>query len=301
MNDSHTSLLGRLRRRWWPQDSRSSGQEASTPRPADTTAHAAKNGTSAPASASTAAKEVVLRHVWTEAPNAFKLAVDRPLLEPGSEKHFRSAHAPQDASHLQGTADAAARPDFVAALFAQGGIESITVEPYAITVFMQEDADWDPLMQQALATLKTQFGERSPFIDRPTMTTSSAPTSSAPTPAAVGSSAKQGSKYRFRFRKLDAEKRSPEEQRGIVQRLLDEEINPAVAAHGGHFQLIDVRDDRVFVRLGGGCQGCGAADVTLRQGVEQRLRQALPEMIALVDVTDHAAGANPYYAPTPPA
>jgi Fe/S biogenesis protein NfuA len=82
-----------------------------------------------------------------------------------------------------------------------------------------------------------------------------------------------------------------------VQRVFDEEINPAVAAHGGHVTLLDVRDGVVYVRLGGGCQGCGMADVTLRQGIEVRLRQVVPEIKELVDATDHAGGANPYYQP----
>ncbi len=83
----------------------------------------------------------------------------------------------------------------------------------------------------------------------------------------------------------------------IVKNLLDQEINPAVAAHGGFFTLLDVKDNNVYVQLGGGCQGCGMADVTLKQGVEQRMREVLPEMASLIDTTDHAAGSNPYYSP----
>lgn len=83
----------------------------------------------------------------------------------------------------------------------------------------------------------------------------------------------------------------------VVQRILDEEINPAVAAHGGHVTLLDVRDDVVYIRLGGGCQGCGMVDVTLRQGIEVRLRDALPKIREVVDTTDHAGGRNPYYQP----
>ena len=83
---------------------------------------------------------------------------------------------------------------------------------------------------------------------------------------------------------------------GRVQRVLDEEINPGVAAHGGRVSLVDVDGDRVFVRFGGGCQGCGMADVTLKEGVVGTLRRALPEIAEVVDITDHAAGERPYYA-----
>ena len=62
--------------------------------------------------------------------------------------------------------------------------------------------------------------------------------------------------------------------------------------------MLEVKENRVFVELGGGCQGCGMADVTLRQGVEQRLKEIMPEMAALIDVTDHAQGENPYYQPS---
>jgi len=83
-----------------------------------------------------------------------------------------------------------------------------------------------------------------------------------------------------------------------VQRLLNEMINPAVAGHGGHIALVDVKDDRVYIRLEGGCQGCGMADVTLKQGIETTIRRELPEIAAVLDVTDHAGGTNPYYQPS---
>ncbi len=83
-----------------------------------------------------------------------------------------------------------------------------------------------------------------------------------------------------------------------VRKILDEQINPAVAGHGGHIALVDVQDERVYVRLEGGCQGCGMANVTLKQGIETALRQAVPEITTVLDVTDHAGGTNPYYQPS---
>jgi Fe/S biogenesis protein NfuA len=80
-----------------------------------------------------------------------------------------------------------------------------------------------------------------------------------------------------------------------VQRVIDDQINPGVASHGGHVTLLDVRDNVAYIALGGGCQGCGMADVTLRQGIEVMIKQAVPEIEQIIDTTEHAEGKNPYY------
>ena len=82
-----------------------------------------------------------------------------------------------------------------------------------------------------------------------------------------------------------------------IETLLAETINPAIAMHGGQIHLVAVDDAVVTVEMSGGCQGCGAADVTLRAGVEQLLREELPDIKEVRDTTDHASGTNPYYAP----
>ena len=81
-----------------------------------------------------------------------------------------------------------------------------------------------------------------------------------------------------------------------VADLFDQQVNPMVARHGGRVELIDVQDSVVMVRMAGGCQGCGMADVTLRQGIEAMLQQHVPEVRGVVDITDHTAGSNPYFA-----
>jgi Fe/S biogenesis protein NfuA len=83
-----------------------------------------------------------------------------------------------------------------------------------------------------------------------------------------------------------------------VQELIDNMINPAVAGHGGFVDLIDVKDNKVYLQMGGGCQGCGAADVTLKSGIERLIKEELPEVEEVLDTTDHASGQNPYYAPS---
>jgi Fe-S cluster biogenesis protein NfuA len=80
-----------------------------------------------------------------------------------------------------------------------------------------------------------------------------------------------------------------------VAKLFEDQVNPMVARHGGRVELIDVQDAVVMLRMGGGCQGCGMADVTLRQGIEGMLSQAVPQVRGIVDITDHATGANPYF------
>jgi Fe/S biogenesis protein NfuA len=81
-----------------------------------------------------------------------------------------------------------------------------------------------------------------------------------------------------------------------VQSLLDTELNPAVAAHGGRMSLVGVRDNKVYLTFGGGCHGCGMVDMTLKHGVEARIRELIPEVEEVVDTTDHTAGENPFYS-----
>lgn len=80
-----------------------------------------------------------------------------------------------------------------------------------------------------------------------------------------------------------------------VQKLIDERINPAVAAHGGQIELLNVEDDAVYIHMGGGCQGCGMANATLKHGIEAMIQEVFPEIKQVIDTTDHAAGDNPYY------
>jgi NFU1 iron-sulfur cluster scaffold homolog, mitochondrial len=82
----------------------------------------------------------------------------------------------------------------------------------------------------------------------------------------------------------------------VVAAIFSREINPAVARHGGRVELLDVQDATVILRMQGGCQGCGMANVTLRQGIEGTLRRAIPGLRAIQDITDHSAGTDPYFS-----
>jgi Fe-S cluster biogenesis protein NfuA len=82
-----------------------------------------------------------------------------------------------------------------------------------------------------------------------------------------------------------------------VRRVLDAEVNPVVAAHGGRVALVELDQGWARIRLEGRCQGCSLAEVTIRQGIEPLLRARVPELVGLADVTDHAAGTDPYFSP----
>jgi len=88
------------------------------------------------------------------------------------------------------------------------------------------------------------------------------------------------------------------EIRHLVEQVLETQVNPMVASHGGVIRLLDVRENVVYIEMGGGCQGCGMASATLRQGVEKLIREFVPDVGDILDSTDHASGQNPYYAST---
>ena len=90
---------------------------------------------------------------------------------------------------------------------------------------------------------------------------------------------------------------SPGDLAGAAQRILDAEVNPAIAAHRGHVAVDSADGGWIRIRLDGGCQGCSLAEVTIRQGIEPLLRARLPDMTGVADVTDHEAGTDPFFSP----
>jgi len=207
--------------------------------------------------AGAAAAPVAVNHAYAPEPNAVKLQVSRPLLPLGESRAYA------------GAGEAGESP-LALALFGLGGVSHVSFDSASVTVLMAEDADWDALLEKITGAVKEHLEAGRPAVK----------------PAG-------GKKFQFGFKQVAA--RSPEEQFAIIQKLFEDEVNPAVAAHGGQFTLLEVKENRVFVRVGGGCQGCGMVDATLRQGVETRVKQVLPEILGIIDVTDHAAGENPYY------
>ncbi|MFP4601048.1 MAG: NifU family protein [Persicimonas sp.] len=82
-----------------------------------------------------------------------------------------------------------------------------------------------------------------------------------------------------------------------IQKVIDEEINPMVASHGGEIAMVDYFEKNLYIEMSGGCQGCAASTATLKQGIEQIVKKHFPEDVKeIIDVTDHSSGSNPYYS-----
>src|SRR3954451_740527 len=80
-----------------------------------------------------------------------------------------------------------------------------------------------------------------------------------------------------------------------IRQLLDQQVNPAIAAHGGYAGLVKVEGSAAHITMGGGCQGCAMSALTLREGIETAILSTIPEITEVVDTTDHSSGENPYY------
>ncbi len=80
-----------------------------------------------------------------------------------------------------------------------------------------------------------------------------------------------------------------------MEKLLDEKIRPGLKAHGGNVEIVDIDNDRLYLKLSGGCQGCASSTATLKDGIERLVKQQFPDVVEVVDVTNHAAGTNPFY------
>jgi len=152
------------------------------------------------------------------------------------------------------------------AIFAIPGadVTEVIVSGNLVTVVKQSAAPWQALGKSVGVAIRAALASGQPAI--------------APKPAAAAGGLDDDALY------------------DRVAELFDSQVNPMVARHGGRVELIDVQDAVVMLRMAGGCQGCGMADVTLRQGIEAMLQQTVPEVKGIVDITDHTAGTNPYFA-----
>jgi len=153
------------------------------------------------------------------------------------------------------------------ALFDIDGVEILHVSGSAITVTRRADVDWQVLKAPIAAAI------------RQVLESTGEPLGSATAAPSAG--------------------RDDAALLAAVTDLLDRQANPAIASHGGHVSAERVENGAVYLRMSGGCQGCAASSATLRSGIETMLRSALPEIRNIVDVTDHAAGAKPYYTDAP--
>jgi len=177
--------------------------------------------------------------------------------------HVSQPLYPDNSSHFTSPEDSHGSP-LVDALLALGSVTGITITHDRMNISITGDATWDDYIPR--------IGE----IIRDVLVSGTDPIS-----AAV------------------ADNQLPtEEVQARVQRILDDTINPAVAAHGGIVNLLEVANNTVYLEFAGGCQGCGMINVTLKYGVERAIRDELPQVGEILDTTDHASGRNPYYAPS---
>jgi Fe-S cluster biogenesis protein NfuA len=146
-------------------------------------------------------------------------------------------------------------------LFAIGEVSSVRISGSDIVITRNGYGEWPPLAKQIGAAIREHLKSGAP---------------------AVADSAKTA--Y------------LPEEAlKAKVAGVFETQINPAVAQHGGFVELLGAKENKVYLRMGGGCHGCGSANVTLTQGIETTLREQIPQILEVVDATDHASGTNPYF------
>ncbi|MEX1073853.1 MAG: NifU family protein [Burkholderiales bacterium] len=162
----------------------------------------------------------------------------------------------------------AAGSPLVERLFALPGVAHVLVTENVITVGKEPNVSWSGLKASIGAAIRTQLLTAVPAILE-----------------GHGYASAPG-------------RRTDEEVRAVVQALLDKEVNRSIAGHGGKISIVDVREGNLFIAMSGGCQGCGSSQVTLRQGFEVMVRRVAPEIVEIVDTTDHAAGERPFYRRT---
>ncbi len=151
-------------------------------------------------------------------------------------------------------------------LFGLAGVAHVLVSENVVTVGKAAEVDWSPLKAAIGAAIRAQLLTGAPAI-------------------------LEGVSRKVHWGRPDAEVRA------AIQELLDGEINRGVASHGGKISLVDYQDGRLRIAMSGGCQGCTSSQITLRQSVEVMVRRIAPEVVEVVDTTDHAAGKRPFYAP----
>ena len=149
-------------------------------------------------------------------------------------------------------------------LFALPGVANVLIAESVVTIGKEPSASWSGLKSAIGTAIRTQLLTGVPAILE----------------MAVHAST-QG--------------RSDAELHAAVQELLDREVNRSIANHGGKISIVDVRQGKLFITMSGGCQGCASSQMTLRQGFEVMVKRVAPEIVEIVDATDHAAGKQPFY------
>ncbi len=157
--------------------------------------------------------------------------------------------------------DAAVASPLAEKIFAIKNVDGVLISNNIVKVSKLGYEQWMPIAKKIGALIREQFQSGEPVVNE----------------SALGSAVDE---KEIRRKMID---------------LLQTQINPNVSSHGGFVALMDVKNNDVYLQLGGGCQGCGMATVTLRTGIEKTIRANIPEVGAVIDITDHENGATPYY------
>lgn len=192
------------------------------------------------------------------------IRAETSLADPGTCKFAVSRMVHPGGPFLFDNKERAAGSPLVERLFALAGVQSVVIAESVVIVGKEPRFSWSGMKAAIGAAIRTQLITGVPAILE------------TPRSAITGG-------------------RTDEEVRAVVQELLDREVNRSIASHGGKISIIDVRGGTLFITMSGGCQGCAASSVTLRQGFEVMVRRVAPEIIDIVDTTDHAAGEKPFY------
>ena len=197
-------------------------------------------------------------------PLSIAIRAETSVVDPDSCKFTVSKMVHPGGPFFFDNRERAAGSPLVERLFALAGVEHVLVAGNVVTIGKKERASWSGLRAEVGTVIRTQLltGVRA-ILEAP---------QSAP-----------------------AENRNDDEIREVVQELLDKETNPSIASHGGMISIVKVQDSNLYIKMSGGCQGCAASQVTLRQGFELMVRRVAPEVVDIIDATDHASGTNPFY------
>jgi Fe-S cluster biogenesis protein NfuA len=197
-------------------------------------------------------------------PSSIAIRAETSIADPDSCKFTVSRMIHPGGPFFFDSPERATGSPLVERLFALAGVAYVLVAGNVVTIGKKESASWDRMRSEVGTVIRTQ------------LTTGVRAILEAPWPSPPGN-------------------RNDDEIREVVQDLLDQETNPSIASHGGKISIVEVKDRNLYINMSGGCQGCAASQVTLRQGFELMVRRVAPEIVDIIDATDHASGTSPFY------
>ena len=169
-------------------------------------------------------------------------------------------------------------------IFGFSWTDSVKVSQKSLTVSTQDWVNWELIEEPLKDLLIEHFSGRENIEENPESVHKTLPPSDL-----------NGNENPSSFKKELSESHTDSPGFRKIQKLIEDEINPALASHGGFVNLHSVRGDQAFIEMGGGCQGCAMSYMTLKEGIEEAIKKAVPEIKGVIDITDHDEGQNPYY------